>query len=542
MSQDSVWGMIIDTGLNISSPLCSASDVGTRQLTPAQASSSWANHYDVQGTGNRKVSRQKCLSPKTSTLQPWLVSRQTKTRTLNKIIRGFNLGEAVLLKSHPLSKTSSHFSAELADKWDGPHRIVGCQDNIYWMENLRGRIMKMRLFLGPIPDHEDETTTAIISWQMEEDDPVPTMTAPEKEPRPTRKPEGRTPDTDRELRYSRPQTVDFTTSQGAVSVRVNSCAFVGRSRGKEEFLCCGQRTNDRQLREQGYWPGAENVFRATQWLTTKPTATEDHPLPEGLQPLQPPLPSTRVVNGHLRLQHVVLTSLPQYLPSFVQPGIAAGHPSETTGEEEEGLLPREQHVKCHFIIESPDFVPTHKLTQPTLTSLDSGFLLFEGHQRLLYTGPWNSLYYTSSNLITPVEVRNCTSPIASIPMPRGGVPNFIRDVDAMEGCGGAAPSLSPWVEADDRFPTSAQGSAAVMSLSARVLRSCGDSYNFLLCYRLCELACRTVRKACDPQPVRNVQNPADNKLRFTHLELGLHFLSPHQGLPPSHKDEVGSQP
>ncbi|KAJ8881890.1 hypothetical protein PR048_018376 [Dryococelus australis] len=50
------------------------------------------------------------------------------------------------------------------------------------------------------------------------------------------------------------------------------------------------------------------------------------------------------------------------------------------------------------------------------------------------------------------------------------------------GSGGATYSLSPWVEADDRFTTSAQGSTTVMSLGAGVLRSCGDLYNYLIDY------------------------------------------------------------
>ncbi|KAJ8898073.1 hypothetical protein PR048_003433 [Dryococelus australis] len=42
-------------------------------------------------------------------------------------------------------------------------------------------------------------------------------------------------------------------------------------------------------------------------------------------------------------------------------------------------------------------------------------------------------------LSTPVGARNLTSPIASLPMPRSGVPNLIRDVDAMEPNNRAGP-------------------------------------------------------------------------------------------------------
>ncbi|KAJ8896008.1 hypothetical protein PR048_001349 [Dryococelus australis] len=44
------------------------------------------------------------------------------------------------------------------------------------------------------------------------------------------------------------------------------------------------------------------------------------------------------------------------------------------------------------------------------------------------------------------------------------------------GGGGTMHSLSPWVEADDRFTTSARGSAAVTSVGTGVLRSCGERW------------------------------------------------------------------
>ncbi|KAJ8889678.1 hypothetical protein PR048_009179 [Dryococelus australis] len=50
--------------------------------------------------------------------------------------------------------------------------------------------------------------------------------------------------------------------------------------------------------------------------------------------------------------------------------------------------------------------------------------------------------------------------------------------------GGATHSLSPWVEADDRCTTSAQGSVAVTSLGAKVLRSCGETHDIHLNCRL----------------------------------------------------------
>ncbi|KAJ8894456.1 hypothetical protein PR048_007110 [Dryococelus australis] len=85
-------------------------------------------------------------------------------------VREFNLGKAILIRSHPISKASTQFSAGLADKWDGPYLIVGKPDNVYWPEDIRGQICKatrrqIRPYPGDMPTLGDVDAEGDTSGQ-----------------------------------------------------------------------------------------------------------------------------------------------------------------------------------------------------------------------------------------------------------------------------------------------------------------------------------------------------------------------------------------